>query len=332
MNFSFGKSKKDKYSTNRNNTSFSNGKYSLTEVITLLKNKAVNQWGAEESIEITTAIASLRESILEQNYLDYKTASLPPLEASRENANVVFKLGQTVTNFNLLCEKNGLKSPLVGLKGHEVTSELYKLAKLDKAFYGNKDAFVATEELIIKKQAENPSDREEGFFNQKVKHKFVNIKIYDTVILLRILASQQSGELSAYLSECLNELEDIVSRRKMLETKQEQHLELIAKKQELDKNLKALKIVNASIEDVSRKLGALETNLATIANSEGIPNAFDSTLATKEVWESLSNMFAVLNQQTVTARQEFSNTTLDVKEENTNENITSDKEVGNTDK
>ena len=322
MNFSFGKSKKDKYPTSSRANNFSNGDYALAEVITLLKNKAIHQWGHEDSIEIITTIASLRESILEQNYLDYKTASLTPLEASRENANVVFKLGQTVTNFNYLCEKHDLKSSLVGLKGHEVTTELYKLAKLDKAFYGNKDAFVATEELIAKKQAEHPTEKENGFYSQQIKHKFTNIKIYDTVILLRVLASQSQQDLGAYLDEFLNELEDLVNRRKMLESKQEQYLELIAKKQELDKNLKVLREVNTSIEEVGRKLGVLETNLATIANNQGIPNAFEPTLATKEVWESLANMFEVLNQPQVQSQtyKTSEQTTVSV-QENSNENI-----------
>ena len=175
--------------------------------------------------------------------------------------------------------------------------------------------------MIAKKQAEHPTEKENGFYSQQIKHKFTNIKIYDTVILLRVLASQSQQDLGAYLDEFLNELEDLVNRRKMLESKQEQYLELIAKKQELDKNLKVLREVNTSIEEVGRKLGALETNLATIANSKGIPNAFEPTLATKEVWESLANMFEVLNQPQVQSQtyKTSEQTTVSV-QENSNEN------------
>lgn len=304
MNFTFGKNKRDKSLSGRVNTTFSQEEeYSLAVVITILKHRAIQMWGLPESSEILESIASLRECFLEQNELSFNISKLSPSEASRETSNAVFKLGQTATTFNLLCEKNGYKSPLIGLKGHEVTTELCKLAKLDKAFYGNKDAFVATEELIKKKQYSDPSDAKDGFASKNTQYKFTNIKLYDTIILLKVLASKP-GELSSHINILLDNLEDAVARRKSLETKKEQCIEFISKNKEVEKNLRILKTTEASIEDLGRKLGSLEVNLETIAISKNLPNAFSSEMDTKEVWESLANMFEVLNQSRVEARRD----------------------------
>lgn len=295
MNFGF-KNKKDKSLSGRVNTNFSQEEeYSLAVVITLLKHRAIQMWGLPESSEILESIASLRECFLEQNELSFNVSKLSATEASRETSNAVFKLGQTATTFNLLCEKNGYKSPLIGLKGHEVTTELYKLAKLDKAFYGNKDAFVATEELIKKKQYSDPSDSADGFASKNTQYKFANIKLYDTIILLKVLASKPS-ELSSHINILIDNLEDAVAKRKSLETKREQCIEFISKNREVEKNLRLLKSTNAAIEDLGRKLGSLEVNLETVAVSKNLPNAFSSEMDTKEVWDALSNMFEVLNQ------------------------------------
>lgn len=297
MNFSFNKYKKDKSLPGRVNTTFSQeAQYPLAVVITLLKHRAIQSWGLRESTEILESIAALRECILEQNELSFNVSKLSTQESHRETSNAVFKLGQIVTTFNLLCEKNGYKSPLLGLKGHEVTSELYKLAKLDKAFYGNKDAFVATEELIRQKHYADPSDAADGFSSQNVQYKFANIKLYDTIILLKIIAANPNDELSSHLNILLDNLEDAVAKRKSLETKKEQCIEFISKNKEVEKNLRILKATNSSIEDLGRKLGTLEVNLETIVINKQLPNAFILDLETKDVWESLSNMFDVLNQ------------------------------------
>lgn len=296
MNFGFGKNKKEKSLSARVNTTFSSDEeYSLAVVITLLKNKSLHTWGLQESSEILTSIASLRECILEQNDLAVKTAHLSAVDANRENSNAVFKLGQTATTFNLLCEKHGFKSPLIGLKGHEVTTELYKLAILDKAFYGTKDAFVATEELIMKKQYADPSDSNDGFASVRTQYKFANIKLYDTIILLKVFALS-SGDMGAQIEVLLNDLEEAVMKRKSLDAKKEQCIEFISKGKDTEKNLRILKTTTSEIEALGRKLGALETNLETIAKSKNLPNAFNSNMNTKDVWESLANMFEVLNQ------------------------------------
>lgn len=304
MNFGFGKNKKDKSLSGRVNTSFSQEEdYSLAVVITILKHRAIQMWGLPESSEILESIAALRECFLEQNELSFNVSKLSANEASRETSNAVFKLGQTATTFNLLCEKNGYKSPLIGLKGHEVTTELYKLAKLDKAFYGNKDAFVATEEEIKKKQYSDPSDSVDGFASKNTQYKFANIKLYDTIILLKVLASKPS-ELSSHINLLINNLEEAVAKRKSLETKKEQCIEFISKNREVEKNLRILKTTNSAIEELGRKLGSLEVNLETIAVSKNLPNAFSSDMETKEVWEALSNMFEVLNQHKTDSRKE----------------------------
>lgn len=304
MNFGFGKNKKDKALSARVNTTFStNEEYPLAVVITILKQKSLQLWGLQESSEILTSIASLRECILEQNDLPINTAKLSAVEANRENSNAVFRLGQTATTFNLLCEKHGFKSPLIGLKGHEVITELYKLAKLDKEFYGTKEAFVATEELIMKKQYSDPSDSKDGFASVATQHKFANIKLYDTIILLKVLAST-SGEMGPQIESLLNELEEAVAKRKALDTKKEQCIEFIYKGRDTEKNLKILKTTTDEIEALGRKLGVLETNLETIAKSKNLPNAFNANMNTKDVWESLSNMFEVLNQSSTKSRNQ----------------------------
>lgn len=294
--FRFGKNKKNNALSSRVNTNFStNEEYPLAVMITLLKHKSLQMWGLDESSEILTAIASLRDCILEQNDLTTNGIKLNPAEANRETSNAIFKLGQTATTFNLLCEKHGFKSPLVGLKGHEVTTELYKLAKLDREFYGSKNAFVATKELIMKKQYSDPSDSANGFASVSTQYKFANIKLYDTVILLKVLGATTPGELGNQINALLTSLEDAVTKRKSLEVKKEQCVEFISKNKETEKNLVLLKTTCAEIEDLGRKLGALETNLETIATSRNLPNGFNSDINTKDVWESLANMFEVLS-------------------------------------
>lgn len=309
MNLGFRKNKKDKSLAVRANTGFSPDEdYSLAVVITILKHRAIQMWGLPESTEILASIAALRECFLEQNELSFNVSKLSASEASRETSNAVFKLGQTATTFNLLCEKNGYKSPLIGLKGHEVTTELYKLAKLDKAFYGNKDAFVATEEEIYKKQVADPSDSANGFASKNTQYKFANIKLYDTIILLKVLASKPS-ELSSHINMLMTELEEAVAKRNSLETKKEQCIEFIAKNKEVEKNLRILKTTNSAIEELGRKLGSLEVNLETIAVSKNLPNAFNSDMETKDVWETLSNLFEVLNQSRIETRNNTSYST-----------------------
>jgi hypothetical protein len=278
------------------NTSLSQDEqYSLAVVITILKQKSLDIWGTDESYEILESIASLRECILEQNDLPVNTANLVPAEANRERSDAVFRLGQTITTFNLLCQRHGFKSPLVGLKGHQVLTELYKLAKLDKAFYGSRDAFVATEEIIMKKQFADPSDSRDGFSGTATQYKFANIKLYDTIILLKILASS-NDDFAPQIDALLTQLEDAVAKRASLDDKKEQCIEFISKNKDVEKNLRILKATTAQIEDLGRKLGALETNLETVARNRNLPNAFNANMNTKDVWESLANMFEVLNQ------------------------------------
>jgi hypothetical protein len=303
MNFGFGKGKKDKFLAARVNTSFvQEEQYSLAVVITILKQKSLEIWGMDEAAEILTSIASLRECILEQNDLPVNTANLVPAEANRERSDAVFRLGQTITTFNLLCEKHGFKSPLIGLKGHQVLTELYKLAKLDKAFYGSRDAFVVTEELMMKKQYSDPSDSKDGFQSTATQYKFANIKLYDTIILLRLLAASKD-DFAQQIDSLLTQLEDAVAKRAALDEKKEQCIEFISKNKDVEKNLRILKATTAEIEDLGRKLGTLETNLDTIARSKNIPNTFNPNMNTKDVWETLANMFEVLNQPDMLPRR-----------------------------
>lgn len=294
----FNKNKKSNALSSRVNTTFSTDEqYPLAVTITLLKHKSLQLWGVvDESSEILTSIAALRDCILEQNELTANSIKLNPSEANRETSNAIFKLGQTATTFNLLCEKHGFKSPLIGLKGHEVTTELYKLAKLDREFYGSKNSFVATKELIMKKQYSDPSDSADGFTSISTQYKFANIKLYDTVILLKVFGATTPGELGAQINSLLAALEDAVFKRKSLEAKKENCEELIFKGKDIENNLRLLRTITSDIEDLGRKLGALETNLETIATMRNLPNGFNADINTKDVWESLANMFEVLNQ------------------------------------
>lgn len=300
MSIRFGKNKKNNTLTPRVNTTFStNEEYPLAVTITLLKSKSLQR--PDDSVEILGSIASLRDCILEQNDLTTNSIKLNPAEANRETSNAIFKLGQTATTFNLLCEKHALKSPLIGLKGHEVTTELYKLAKLDREFYCSKNAFVPTQELIMKQQYSDLSDSNEAN-SVNAQYKIANIKLYDTIILLKVLAPNvPEGE---YLERLLTSLEESVYRRTTLEEKKEQCIEFISKGKEVEKNLRTLKTTMYEIEELGRKLGALETNLETIAVNRHLPNGFNPEMGTKDTWKTLSNMFEVLNQPKTNANRE----------------------------
>ena len=147
----------------------------------------------------------------------------------------------------------------------------------------------------MKKQYSDPSDSANGFASVSTQYKFANIKLYDTVILLKVLGATTPGELGNQINALLTSLEDAVTKRKSLEVKKEQCVEFISKNKETEKNLVLLKTTCAEIEDLGRKLGALETNLETIATSRNLPNGFNSDINTKDVWESLANMFEVLS-------------------------------------
>lgn len=318
--FRFGKNKKNNTLTPRVNTTFStNEEYPLAVTITLLKSKSLQR--PDDSVEILGSIFSLRDCILEQNDLTTNSIKLNPTEANRETSNAIFKLGQTATTFNLLCEKHALKSPLIGLKGHEVTTELYKLAKLDREFYCSKNAFVPTQELIMKQQYSDLNDTSNG--NANAQYKIANIKLYDTVILLKVLAPNVAeGE---YIEGLLTSLEESVYKRNALEERKEQCIEFISKGKEVDKNLRLLTTTIQEIEELSRKLGTLETNLETIAVNRHLPNGFDSNMATKDVWKTLSNMFEVLNQPKNNVVKEEARPVV-AKEDTTNVEATENKE------
>lgn len=284
--------KKNNNFSSKMNSSFSSGEdYSLAVVVTLLKHKALLKWGLDEAIEILTSIDSLRQCILEQNSFVKNTASMSPAEVNKENSDTVFKLGRRILAFDNLCEKHGLNSPLKGLNYQEVIIELYKLVKLDKDFYASSEAFTITEE----EYEVNKNSKDSNFFSTETQHKYANIKIYDTLILLMVKASTET-EFKQSIESRMDTLRKSAQRRKELLSLRQESLDALKNGKDVSKNAENILKSNKEIEELGRILGNIENDLNTLAvNSDNMPNAFNTSIPVNDLWEKyISNLFDVI--------------------------------------